>query len=61
MNYVNEKNILFDDFSSLKSLVGLNELTRSAKTDCDCIGYSSTSNEQDNDTDKVPQSADASH
>ena len=60
MSHTSTKSILFDDFAILKGLVGLNELTRSAKVDSDCIGYSSTSNEQDDDTDKVSQPIDAS-
>jgi len=59
MIYVNRKSILFDDFAILKGLVGRNELIRSAKTDCDCIGYSSTSNAQDHDSNKIAHSVDA--
>ncbi len=61
MNQISEKNILFDDFSLLKPQVGLNELTRSAKIDSDCIGYGSTSNDDEYDTDKVAKSTVTSH
>lgn len=54
---ISKNEILFDDHSILKQLLGQRELTLSTpNTDCDCTGYSSTSNDEDVDTDQITQS-----
>ena len=57
MTSITNQDILFDDFSILTKLIGKNELIRpSTNNDCDCAGYSSPSNDEDFDTDKITPS-----
>ena len=57
MNFTNENDILFDDFSLLIKLVGKSDLTKlTHSNDCDCTGYTSTSNQDNCDTDKITTS-----
>ena len=52
-----ESDLLFDDFSILKNLNGGNAVRlASPVSDCDCIGYNSTSNNDDINTDKITAS-----
>lgn len=58
MTAINEQEILFDDFSILEKLVGHKQLNLSSPTnDCDCIGYTAPSSDDNLDTDQVTQFA----
>ena len=58
MNYSTENEILFDDVALLENVLGAGALNiTSVNTNCDCTSYSSPSNDEDRDPDKVTQSA----
>jgi len=62
MTTTNTNDILFDDFSVLSNLIGRSEMAFSSRnTDCDCIGYTSTSDQDDFDTDQIARSTDKTH
>lgn len=47
MNYNNETDLLFDDASAIKSILGEDSLRITAvNADCDCISYTSTSDDE---------------
>jgi hypothetical protein len=53
-----ENDILFDDFSILTKLTGKSTLINlSPNSDCDCTGYSSTSNQDNFETHQIPASS----
>ena len=52
-----ENDILFDDFSLLTHMLGTNGLVKlSQSNDCDCTGYTSTSNQDNCDTNQITTS-----
>lgn len=58
MNYSTENGILFDDVALLENRLGAGALKiTSINTNCDCTSYSSPSNDEDRDSDKVTESA----
>lgn len=62
MIYTTENDILFDDHSILTKLTGQNTMVNaSANSDCDCSGYTSTSNLDDLDTNQIAPSAGQTH
>ncbi|MEA5426403.1 hypothetical protein [Arcicella lustrica] len=59
MAAISTNDILFDDFLFLSNLIGPNELTFSLRnTDCDCIGYILTSDQDELDTNQIARSTD---
>ncbi|MBD2704864.1 hypothetical protein IC229_29805 [Spirosoma sp. BT702] len=58
MTAIHSNDILFDDFSILKELVGQRQLNLSSPTtDCDCIGYTVPVSDDNHDTNQVAPTA----
>lgn len=50
MIFQNENNLLFDDASTIKNILGEGSLNATAvNADCDCINYTSTSDDENVD------------